>query len=414
MYNPFIFNLPIPKFGKILNGCYNAGPMLADDSNGATTEDSKMQIVANVSKADFFEYLQLLKNNGYTFEQENRIGDNYFADFSNYHLAYYNAQKELRLILDKIKFPFQKFNYKFNGPDNSALYQYKLIYDKNNVCTETTVNCGMFYIIHLSDNSLVMIDGGHRLQWNNSEINELWRFLRKITDTAETEKIRIAAWFFTHAHDDHTDGCIKLLDKFKDYILLERVMFNFPFYPDFKNDYSRTSHEMKKKVSLYYPEVMQMKLHTGQKINLADAEFEVMYTHEDAVLAKQPDIFPLENFNCTSTILRLTLHDKSIIILGDTNVESENVLKRISSPTIWKSDAVQVAHHCFNYLDTLYEWIAAPLALIPNSYYAAHTVENSPKLDGVLRHMPDKTNIYYEGTNTYGFHATEDKWELVK
>lgn len=272
----------------------------------------------------------------------------------------------------------------------------------------------MFYIIHLSDNSLVMIDGGHRLQWNNSEINELWRFLRKITDTAETEKIRIAAWFFTHAHDDHTDGCIKLLDKFKDYILLERVMFNFPFYPDFKNDYSRTALEMKKKVSLYYPEVMQMKLHTGQKINLADAEFEVMYTHEDAVLAKQPNIFPLENFNCTSTILRLTLHGKSIIILGDTNVESENVLKRISSPTIWKSDAVQVAHHCFNYLDTLYEWIAAPLALIPNSHYAAHTVENSPKLDGVLRHMPDKTNIYYEGTNTYGFHATEDKWELVK
>lgn len=65
MYNSFIFNLPIPKFGKILNGCYNAGPMLADDSNGATTEDSKMQIVANVSKADFFDYMQLLKNNGY-------------------------------------------------------------------------------------------------------------------------------------------------------------------------------------------------------------------------------------------------------------------------------------------------------------------------------------------------------------
>lgn len=85
--------------------------MLADDSNGATTEDSKMQIVANVSKADFFDYMQLLKNNGYIFEQENRIGDNCFADFSNYHLAYYSTQKELRLILDKVKIPFQRFNY---------------------------------------------------------------------------------------------------------------------------------------------------------------------------------------------------------------------------------------------------------------------------------------------------------------
>ena len=74
---------------------------------------------------------------------------------------------------------------------------------------------------------------------------------------------------------------------------------------------------------------------------------------------------------------------------------------------------VQVAHHCFNYLDTLYEWIAAPVAVMPNSYFGAHTPENLGKLAGVLKWLKDD-QIYYEGEGTDGFAATEHGFEHVE
>ena len=68
----------------------------------------------------------------------------------------------------------------------------------------------MIYVIKLCDDSLVMIDGGHIFQWNEEAEEGLWNFLKAITNTKDG-KVKIAAWYFTHAHDDHTDGCTKLL-----------------------------------------------------------------------------------------------------------------------------------------------------------------------------------------------------------
>ena len=58
--------------------------------------------------------------------------------------------------------------------------------------TETTANCGMVYVIHLSDNSLFMIDGGYIYQCSNEMIEGLWKFLLRITNTPEDGTIRIA------------------------------------------------------------------------------------------------------------------------------------------------------------------------------------------------------------------------------
>ena len=73
---------------------------------------------------------------------------------------------------------------------------------------------------------------------------------------------------------------------------------------------------------------------------------------------------------------------------------------------------VQIAHHCFNYLDTLYSWIEAPVIIVPNSWGGAHQPENAPKLEGALRFMQGE-QIYYEGGGTDGFVAEKDGWKHI-
>ena len=69
----WIFSCPAPECGEIVEGFYNAGPMLKYDREGFTDEDSKMQIVKGVTKADFDEYKKKLSSAGYKIESENEI-----------------------------------------------------------------------------------------------------------------------------------------------------------------------------------------------------------------------------------------------------------------------------------------------------------------------------------------------------
>lgn len=411
--NEWIFSIPAPDNGTLVSGFYNAGPMLADDSETTTDDDSKMQIIADVVEEDFENYKKKLADSGLKITCENELGGNMFAECSPFHLSFFKNRSEIRVIEDKTSTPLDSFGYSAKGNGKTTVYQYGLYYDKENRVTDTAVNCGMLYIIHLSDNSIVLIDGGHILQWNEEAAEALWQFILKITKPAEGEKIRIAAWYCTHAHDDHVNGVNKLLNHHGDRFTLERVMFNMPSHSVKGGGYSQSVYYMKKLIREKYPEAKQLKLHSGQKFTLADAEFEIYYAQEDAVEKENITSFPLRDFNCTSSIMRMMADGKTIMFLGDTNVETEALMARITPREIWKSDFVQVAHHCFNYLDTLYEWINAPIAMLPNSYFGGHTPENTPKLAGVIKHLSGEDNIYYEGEATDGFAVVDGEWKRV-
>ena len=138
-------------------------------------------------------------------------------------------------------------------------------------------------------------------------------------------------------------------------------------------------------------------------------DIQVLYTHEDAVEKEDITRFPLRDGNCMSSVLRLTLGGKTVMVLGDTDLETEGLLEKYADPTVWKSGVVHVAHHCFNYLDTLYEWIAAPAAIVPNSYDGAHQPENAPKMEAVKKHIT-MGRMWYEGACTVGLIPTEEGW----
>ena len=413
--NAWVLSCPAPKSGRIVEGYYNAGPIIADDRNGPTPEDTKVQIVAEVSLQDYENYINSLKAEGGNVYLENQIADDLFFAYEhsgkNYHVRFCAKRGEIRVAEEPNYVSPTGFGYKAAGPEQSILYQYGLYYDPDNNVTPTTVNCGMLYIIRLSDNSLFMMDGGHYRQWPKAAIDGLWQFLRQITNTPEDGIVRISAWYFTHTHADHIDGCPKLLRKYHDNIVIERLLYNFPHY-DALGGYEPSIFHVKEQMSKWYPDVKFLKLHAGQKFDLADMNVEVFYAQEDAISEGNMARFPLRDGNCMSTILKLTIGGKTAMMLGDTNIEAEAWIAGNSAPGPWKSDLVQLAHHCFNYLDTLYAWIEAPVVLVPNSYGGAHQPENTPKLIGAEKFVKDG-QIWYEGGGTDGFIATEVGWKHV-
>ena len=413
--NAWVLSCPAPKSGRIVEGYYNAGPIIADDRNGPTPEDTKVQIIAEVSLQDYENYIDQLKAEGGNVYLENQIADDLFFAYEhsgkNYHVRFCAKRGEIRVAEEPDYVSPTGFGYKAAGPEQTTLYQYGLYYDPNNNMTPKTANCGMLYIIKLSDNSLFMMDAGFYLQWKDEAIDGLWQFLRQITNTPEDGIVRISAWYFTHTHADHIDGCAKLLRKYHENIVIDRLLYNFPHYAAL-GGYEPSIYYVKEQIAAWYPHCKFLKLHTGQKLDLADMNVEVFYTQEDAISEGNMSKFPLRDGNCMSSILKLTIGGKTAMMLGDTNIEAEAWIAENSAPGPWKSDMVQLAHHCFNYLDTLYEWIEAPVVLVPNSYGGAHQPENAPKLYGAEKFAKDG-QVFYEGGGTDGFIAAEDGWKHV-
>lgn len=421
----WVLSCPSPMTGILSEGYYNAGSGLADDVRKESKEYSRMQLISNVDSGEFAAYCDAMQAAGYKALFRNTVGKNEFAGFTkdglHYHVAYLKSAKELRVTEDRAGVSVADFAYDTTGDTDTVLYQYGLYYDPNNQVTNKTVNCGMLYIVRLSDNSLVLVDGGHLHQASEEAMEGLIAFLHEITGTNAGDTIRIAAWYMTHAHGDHVTVMAKLCNRYHDEIALERVMYNIPSYQVRSSGYDENTTTVKSMIRKYYPEAKFLKLHTGQQFSLSDVGVEVLYTHEDAVGTKQFEAAPdnggvvkldISDYNSSSTVLRLTIDGKTVILLGDISTEAENVMKKNFPASVWKSDAVQVAHHCFNYLNSLYPMIAAPLALMPNSYFGSHTPENLPKLQTVLDYV-ENDQIYYEGSATYGFAVVDGKLTMI-
>lgn len=403
---------------------YNAGPMLENDSEAVTEEDSRMLLVADTCRREYEAYLEKLCGMGFRKVFENHTGAVDCCQLmkgGDLLYVYYTLRTgEVRVIADKASVPLDEFSdsYMEEGPaahmwgtmDSAEIYQYGLYYDPCNGHSPTTTNCGMFYIIRLRDNRLVMIDGGHILQCSAEAVEGMYRFLRRITGTAEGERLGVAAWIFTHAHDDHMAACVRLLRTYPEAFEIERAMFNFPSHRvcSGHSDFFCLRATLRE----YCPNIKCLKLHSGQRIVLANVCFDVLYTHEDAVRLETPEAFPFHDFNCTSVILKMTTGMGTIVWLGDTSTETEELVVRTVPAAMWKADVVQVAHHAFNFLTELYALIDADYAMVPNSRYGGNAGDNHQKLMDVVRRLPSPDNLWYEDETT-GFRFEEGSFRVI-
>ncbi len=210
---------------------------------------------------------------------------------------------------------------------------------------ETQGAPGMSYITQLADGSFVIVDGG---PFHARDEADLFDFLTARTPAGQ--KPVIAAWFITHVHHDHMALAIHFLEDYHDQIELKLAAYNFPRYEtlvdchDVQNNPARyypLADGFIGNVRKYWPDAPHFVIHAGQKLYLADAEIEILYTHEDQYPTHMPWI------NHTSVAFRITVGEKTVMILGDCEKSLCRQMAKAYGDYL-KSDILQLTHHGFN------------------------------------------------------------------
>ena len=359
---------------------YNCGPGLMSDQGGYTEEDSFLKVISNTSKEKFEKYVEGLSAAGFTFVSKTTFdGDDYYtyAKYGSYVYIYYSHRvNEIRVIVDNSSDSLQKISYDYipKEGEKAEFYQYSINYTMNDqkgfdpvTYTESGgMNCGMMYILKTADNKIIMIDGGFSSQLSALAKKHLMSFLHEITGTPENEKVKIATWFFTHAHGDHVAAARDILSTYSRQIELESVIFNFPSYQVIPIEYDGNTFTLKETINRLYPDVLYHKLHTGEAFSLGGIGIEVIYTHEDGVGTNGKTEI-IDDFNSTSTVVRFTIDGKTFMILGDIFTCAENAIVEFHSAEYMKSDLMQAAHHGYNNIKKVYDMIQPQIVVFPQS-----------------------------------------------
>lgn len=356
-----------------------------------------LRAVTETDRAAFDAYIALLQQQGFACIWENQIEENAFRELQKdgrlIYASFMGREGTARFIDDTVSAPITAYSGGTATGKKTELCQFGLFYDR--MIHGVSADCGMLYMIKLPDDSLFLVDGGEYEQATDAAADELFGLMRSWTGTAPGEKIRIAGWFCTHAHDDHLDMFSKLIRFHHDEMDLQRIIFNFPaseFYQLMPSAYATLERQLK-----YYPDALYLKPHAGQEFTLAGVKFQFLQTHEDSIGAAGDE--RIGGFNDTSTVLKVSFDGVSFMILGDISNGAENILVRNYSETL-HSTAVQAAHHLINLLPEAYVAIAPAIALIP-SHYGKADPEN-PKYLNLLRSVPrERMYFAFEGTTIW-------------
>lgn len=408
----------LPDYSHLGNvsAIYNCGPGMMNDKTKTTIEDSFMTVISGTTAEKLASYVATLEGKGYEFIGKNVVdGDTYYTyrKFGSLLYLYHNkCLGETRIICDNSSDLLSEINYEYEkkAGDTVEFYQYSLNYafaDRQGydpvVYTESgNINCGMCYIFKLPDNKVIIVDSGHETQSTAASRAGLVDFLKKITGTKDGEKVEIAMWFFTHAHGDHVRMAADIVAEYHDQISIESVTHNFPSYQVLSGGYDANTFTLKDNLNKYFPDVTYHKLHTGEVLSLAGLTMEVVFTHEDLVNASGKS--RVSDFNSTSTVLKINFEGKTIMLLGDLADDAEGAFIALHNPEYFKSDVVQIAHHGFNYLSSLYPLIDAPIAIFPQSMFNMKDPGNSQgnlaKYKGFMKYS---TEEYFAHKYTYKF-----------
>ena len=389
------------------------------------TSDVSMQRIDRTNKEEFEAYLAKLENFGFEKEYENITAENFFLTYKNadrrVHVCFKSRIGEVQVISDPKGISIEEFGYSYTpkAGERSEYYLYgiPMTDGKNN----GHPNCGTLSLIKCADNSVIIIDGGEYEGWGGPQMcgdvvmDAFDAFLHQITGTAEGEKVRISGWYITHYHSDHTRGMLEFFRKYNERYEFERIIANIPiqdcggcnntFSVEMTNWAFRLLEEWSELIKATYPVCKELKVHAGQKIQIADVTLDVLYTHED--LLNPVGCFNSSDSNDTSTVIRFDNGQMSFFILGDGGQRTESRLRRNYTDATLKSDIVEPSHHMIYDVFAIYKDIRPMFALVPQSYECSQSKERlegqgsyKERYDKMVSFVGDKH--YFAGNCTVG------------
>ena len=187
----------------------------------------------------------------------------------------------------------------------------------------------MSFIITTKDGKVIVIDGGY-----DEDAEKLLKNLRQITGG---DRPHIDAWFLSHAHEDHINALANLLENHCEDFTCDGYYYCFPSVQYVE----KYEHGSTVTISRFYanlPKIASVAnvVSAGDLYRIGDASFEILQTYDDT---NTEDIV-----NNSSTVIRMTLGEKTVLFLGDLGARGgERLVARLKDSL--KSDICQPAHH---------------------------------------------------------------------
>lgn len=401
---------------------YNCGTYVMQYGNSESV-DCMMQSVTTTTAEEFMNYVDCLRLNGYQVESCHTIENNYFYRFIQNNVRvyanYYGNEEKAIIVLDERKGVSAaeiSYTYKPEAGEHTEVYMFGLKMDPNGMnkaAEENTsgyVNNGECLIFKCSDNSVIIVDGGDSSQMGPADRERFSKLLHEITGKAEEEVITISAWYVTHIHNDHVMGMKTVFSANPEKYKVERVICNMPNPTASRRSVDGMFVNTANALLENYPSCKDIKVHTGDVIQIADITLTVLYTHED--LVDQNGVFQTKDFNATSTVIMAETADgMKILITGDITEKAEtNLCKHYTEKTL-KCDILQQPHHNFNNNATVYEYADAQVMLM------IQTEGGLIKNEEMTRHSELAkrwcSEWYCSGNETTGFTYEKDRAKLI-
>ncbi len=394
----FIVDFPRPEFDDVY---------LVDTEDVGETSMLYVYGGAGVNRENYVAYCQALEDAGFElYMPENVVEGSSFRTYLHPvsgitlqvdHMAYTHAEEQdVDLFVRSIRIIASSTDY-VDMPDAEILEadrtwtkrtdpmvtMLKLRYD--------TGNFGLSSIITLEDGSFIVYDGGGSGETapaddENTMYEVMVDIHTKVFGRAPDQynPLHIRGWIITHEHWDHHMVFYNFCQEYGNYkeVRIDRLLYNPASNEETYNCYNPSSTIEDNVLNGNIEKFIRgdsfqiVKVHTGQKFYFANAELQVLYTHED--------IHPQElvYFNNSSTIFRIDLgvtdRDKNQVASRDDVVNTESTiwlgdLERVGSKCMramygdtLKADAVQVAHHGYNGVEKeLYALIDPEVVLWP-------------------------------------------------
>ncbi len=401
------FRFPAYSAGGLNEERYSCGYGLVQSG-----ELSYMHVIHETNALEFEQWKQTVISCGYREVFSNQIEENQYVCYQSafgtlYYAQFFNDTGKVNVIRDTDSVALDEFCYTIESDDHPEFYMF-----------QTNV-LGMedLFLIHASDDSWIVIDGGTAGYGDYPESfgDEIFEFMANRSEMVDG-KLVISAWYVSHAHRDHFTGFNALLKLHGKEIDLQRVILNMPDpelhsltgIDHLENDSQNAAFKvLADLIDSLYPDVKVLKVHTGMEIRLADVSFTVLHTQED--LLEQwyngNAEWDLTNFNMTSLVSMIEMDNMRILELAD-NFRPDLTLNHYSMESTLACDILKVGHHYNDrqgdlFYQQLYDTCAFKYALVPDSGFDTSGTYMQEKLRDRFICSSDEESFgfYFDGSD---------------